>query len=164
MKITLVRICLALLTGLTSGTTALSGSADDLKAVLKDLKSNNAGTRAAAVEEIGHRGAVRASDVKTAIPLVAELVKKDRDAKVRQAAATALGQMDPDPAVAVPVLTEALRDKVPAVRIAAAGALGLMGSAAKDSVKALQEMQKDKDRNVSRAASMALQSVRGRNR
>jgi len=133
---------------------------DDIKAILKDLKNANPRTRASAIEEIGHRGAVRASDVKEAIPLVLDLLKKDRDANVRKAAATALAQMDPEPSVAVPALMQALRDKVPNVRSAAASGLGLLGDAAKEAIPALQEAQKDKDRTVSRAAAMAIRSIR----
>ena len=133
---------------------------DDVKLLVKELKSTNPRTRVSALEELGHRGAVRASEVKEAVSAIIEVLKKDRDANVRKAAATALGQVDPDPQLAVPALTTALHDKVPTVRIAAAGALGTLGNAAKESVPALQELQKDKDRAVSRAAMMALRAIR----
>ena len=154
-----VAICV-ICAAITCGELAPGQKEDDVKSLIKDLKSNNPKTRASAVEDLGHRGAVRASEVKEAIPSILDMLKKDRDANVRKAAATALGQVDPDPSTAVPVLTAALHDKVPSVRIAAAGALGMLGDGAKDAVPALQEAQKDKDRAVSRAASMALRTIR----
>src|SRR5262245_47530391 len=102
---------------------------DDVKSLVKELKSANPRTRVSALEELGHRGAVRASEVKEAVSPIIEVLKKDRDANVRKAAATALGQVDPDPQLAVAALTTALHDKVPTVRIAAAGALGTLGNA-----------------------------------
>jgi HEAT repeat protein len=142
---------------LSSGVDRMPG---DVKSLVRELKSANPRTRISALEELGHRGAVRASEVKEAVSPIIEVLKKDRDANVRRAAATALGQVDPDPQLAVPPLTSALHDKVASVRIAAAGALGMLGNAAKEAVPALQELQKDKDRAVSRAAMIAMRAIR----
>src|ERR1700738_851064 len=84
---------------------------DEVKGLLKSLKSSTPQARASAAEELGHLGAIRASDVKAAVPGLIEVLKKDRDPKVRKAAAHALGRIDPDPGVAVPALTAALKDK-----------------------------------------------------
>src|SRR5437016_2348719 len=107
---------------------ALADSKEDVPSLMKALKSRNAKTRASAADELGHIGSIRAADAKEAIPPLLGVLKKDRDADVRKAAATAIGKMDPDPEEAVPALTEALKDKAPSVRMAAAGALGMLGS------------------------------------
>ena len=70
--------------------------------------------------------------------------------------------MDPDPQEAVPNFIEALKDKAAPVRIAAAGALAILGEEAKDAIPALQEAQNDKDKGVSRAARMAIRSIRAK--
>ena len=82
-------------------------------------------------------------DAKTAIPVLAELLK-DKD--VRVAAAYALGGIGPDAKIAIPVLTELLKDKN--VRVAAASALGGIGPDAKTAIPALTELLKNKDFNV----------------
>jgi HEAT repeat protein len=134
---------------------------DDVASLMKDLKSGNAKTRAAAAKELGHIGAVNAADTKEAIPLLLSLLKKDRDSSVRQAAATALGRMDPDPEKAIPIFTDALKDKNAGVRMAAATSLGQLGVEAKEAVPALRQAQNDKDRGVSRAAGMAIRTIQG---
>lgn len=154
--------CLMLL-GICASPRALAEpKKEDVPALIKELKSKSAKARVGAAEDLGHLGAVRANDVKDAVPALLEVLKKDRDPDVRRAAAVALGKVDPDPKLAVPVLTEALKDKKPAVRIAVAGALGQLGAEASEAVPALSEMQKDKDRAVSRAAGMALRNIRSR--
>jgi len=90
---------------------------------MKDLKSASSKMRIDACKDLGHLGAISASNVKDAVPVFIDLVKKDKDAGVRRAAATALGESDPDPSTAVPALTDALKDKSNDVRIAAATAL-----------------------------------------
>ncbi len=136
----------------------------DVPALIKALKSKDWKARVSAAEDIGDVGAVRASDTKEAVPILLEMVKKDKDVAVRAAAAKALGRIDPDPAEAVPVLTDALKDKAPSVRTAAADALGTLGEGAKGAVPALQELaKKDKDKGVSRSAKMALKSIRSKN-
>src|SRR5262249_7279828 len=135
---------------------------DDVPALIKALKNKSPKVRISAAEDLGHIGAVKASDAKDAIPPLFDLMKKDKNADVRKAAVAALGKMDPDPTEAVPAFMDALKDKVPAVRAAAAGALGQLGPDAKDALSALREMQNDKDRNVSRAARMAIKSISGK--
>lgn len=140
---------------------------EDVPKLLKELKSGVPKTRATAAEDLGHLGAIRAEDTKPAVPLLLEMARKDSDAKVREAAAKALGRMGADPKEAVPVLTEALKkDKVMAVRVAAARALGQLGPDAKDAVPTLREVQqaaqKDKDKRLAQAAGDALRNIRAR--
>lgn len=133
---------------------------DDVPALLKALKSKSAKTRSSAISDLARIGAIKASDAREAIPQIVELLKKDKDADVRRAAAEALGRMDPDSKQAVPALLEAMKDKTPTVRTAAATALGQFPSEAKDIVPILQEAQKDKDKGVMRAAGMSMKSIR----
>jgi HEAT repeat protein len=135
---------------------------ESVASLIRELKDSNPKVRVSAAEDIGHRGAVRASDVKKAIPALVDVLKKDKDPTVRRAVALALGQVDPDPALAVPALVAALKDKAPPVRIASATALGQLGDNAKDAIPALQQAQRDKDKALSRAAGMALRSIRGK--
>jgi HEAT repeat protein len=134
---------------------------DEVASYIKDLKRGNAKTRATAAKELGNIGAISAADTKEAVPLLIELLKNDRDKGVKQAAATALGRIDPDPEKAVTVLITALKDKTAAVRAAAATSLGQLGAEAKDAVPALRTAQDDKDRGVSRAARMAIRTIEG---
>jgi HEAT repeat protein len=156
-------LLLVALSGLLLTADVLSGqevTREDIPRLMKNLKSSVPGVRAAAANDLGELGAVRASDTKEAIPIFIEMVKKDKDAGVRKAAATALARVDADPKLAVPVLVEALKDGSEPVRIAAIEALGILGPAARPAVKPLREIQKDKEKKqLSRAAGMALKRI-----
>src|SRR5947209_1090056 len=80
--------------------------ADDVPALLKELKSKKASVRVEAAREVGRLGAIRASDVKDAIPLLLGMIKKDQETSTRKAAIEALARIDPDPKETVPVLLE----------------------------------------------------------
>ena len=136
---------------------------DDVPSLIKALKSKSPKTRASAAEDLGHIGAVRAADAKDAVPVLFEMLNKEKDAAVRCAIVTALGKMDPDRDQAIAAFKKALKDKTPAVRSAAALALGQLGPDAKDAIPALQEAQKDKDKSVAQSANMALRSIRSKN-
>jgi HEAT repeat protein len=134
---------------------------------IKDLKSGIAKTRAAAAEDIGKIGQVKASYAKPALqPLLAVLA--DKDAAVREAAATALARLD-EPKEVVPALTKLLKeDKDQRVRVAAASGLGLMAAAAKDALPTLREVGKEareKGRTaqpLAQACGRAIQQITGR--
>lgn len=132
----------------------------DIPRLLKELKSSLPRSRASAADDLGHLGAIRASDVKEAIPILIDMLKKDTDAGVRKAAATALGKVDPDPKEAVPALTDALEDPSVPVRLAAIEALGILGPGAKSAAPSLRKIQKEKDKKqLSKAAGMALKRI-----
>ena len=116
--------------------------------------------RTSAAKEVGRLGAIRASDVKEAVPLLLNMVKKDLDAAPRKAAIEALGRVDPDPKETVAVLLGALKDKSPTVREAAATALGQFPSESADIIPVLRDSEKDKNKMVERAAKMALRNLR----
>jgi HEAT repeat protein len=159
-------LALGLLLALAGLLTASDVRKEDVPRLIKDLKSPVAKTRLAAAQDLGEIGAIKAADAKDAVPYLLQVVKKDKDAKVREAAALALGKMSANPKEAVPVLIEALKDKENAVRAAAARALGQLGPDAKDAVPALEELrkstEKDKDKGVMRAAGDALKSIRAK--
>lgn len=155
------------LLALTGGVAAGDVKKEDVPRLLKDLKSAVAKTRAAAAEDLGHLGAIRADYAKPAVPTLLEMVRKDKDAKAREAAAKAIGRIGVEPADAVPVLIEALKeDKGMLVRIAAARSLGQFGSDAKEAVSTLRDVQEkargDKSmQRLGQTAGEALRSIRG---
>jgi HEAT repeat protein len=155
-------LCLSLmgLLFLVADSTAADPKKEDVPKLLKNLKSRDAKVRIAAAKDLGMIGAIRAADAQEAVPVLFDLLKKERNAEVRKAYLDALGQMDPEPKEAVPAFKDALSDRSPVVRIAAAGALGRLGKDAEEAIPDLEKLQKDKDKNVIRAASMALRSIR----
>jgi HEAT repeat protein len=129
--------------------------------LLKSAKS--ARDRAAAADELGRHGAIRARDVKDAIEPLLEALKNDKDADVRRAAARALGNISPDPKAVVPALTEALKDRSVTVKLAAATALGQYGPDARSALPPLRELAAMKnDKKLSQAARVAIKSIAGK--
>jgi uncharacterized protein (DUF2336 family) len=125
--------------------------------------AKNARDRAAAADELGRHGAIRARDVKDAIEPLLEALKSDKDADVRRAAARALGDISPDPKLVVPALTEALKDRAVTVKMAAATALGQYGPDAKSALPPLRELAAMKnDKKLSQAARVAIKSIGGK--
>src|SRR5690349_8865465 len=84
---------------------------------------------------------------------------KDKDAKLRRAAAQELGRRGVKAVTAVPALTEALADSASNVRTAAAEALGGIGVTAKSAVPKLMNALKDKDAMVRETAAEALADI-----
>ena len=78
------------------------------------------------------------------MPALMELVK-DKDANVRQAAASVLGSIGIEAKAAVPTLTDLLHDNDVQVRQAAAFALASVWPKAKIAIEALTELVKGKD-------------------
>ena len=154
-----------LLVGLIAHVAIAEGAGDDnVPALLKDLKSKNYKSRISAAEALGKLGAVRAADAKDAIPVLLDMVKKDKEPLVRRAAVDALGRVDPDPKEAVPVLLNAMKDKDATVRSAAATALGQFPGESAEILPVLKEAQKDKNKMVEKAAKMSLKTIRDQNK
>jgi HEAT repeat protein len=128
--------------------------------LLKDAKK--AKDRAAAADELGRHGAIRARDVKDAIEPLLEALKGDPDAEVRRASAKALGDISPDSKLVVPALTEALKDGSVAVKLQAALALGQYGAEARSALPSLRELASDKkQKKLAQAARIAMKSIKG---
>jgi HEAT repeat protein len=101
-------------------------------------------------------------ELKTSVPVLTEILKKETDVKVRRSLAKLLVGFEPGHREAVAVLLDALKDKDKIVRYVAAWAL--VGSATQDAVPALIDALKDKDLNVSRGAAEALARIAPKNK
>jgi HEAT repeat protein len=136
---------------------------EDVPKYINFLKTGtSAKVRANAAEELGHRGAVRASDVEDAIDPLINALKTDKDADVRKACAIALGDIAIEPEKCVEALTEALKDKSPVVKIAAIQALGQFGERATSALQPLRDIAKNKDdKKISQAANIAVKTISG---
>lgn len=136
---------------------------EEIPKAIDTLKKGSSAARADAAEKLGHRGAVRVTDVKDALEPLRYAVKSDPDAKVRSAAAAALGRIGSEPEETVPVLMNALSDKATAVKMAAITALGQMGPEARAAAPELRKIAGNKkDKGLSKAAGMALKSIGGK--
>ncbi len=103
-----------------------------------------------------------ASHMKTnANPVVPVLVQclEDRDQKVAQQAAIALGELAIEPGVSVPALTNAVRSSNVTVRCAAAQSLGRFGRRAGAGLPALVSALDDREFMVREAATNALRAI-----
>lgn len=124
-------------------------AAPELMPLLSDA---NAFVRAAGADAVG------ILRFRPAIPKLSELLLKDKEAGVRQSAATALAYLgDPSAAGA---LGQALSDKEPSVRYAAARTLGVMR--APQAIPALTKALADPDPSMRRTAAAALGSMNDR--
>jgi HEAT repeat protein len=117
-------------------------TAQKVKELIKDLRSNRVKTRLFAAEELGHMADLRLKDAKPAIPALVKALK-DPNPGVRKAVIEALAKTEPDPKEVVPRFMEIVeKDKTMPVRLAVVRALGQIGPPAKPAVKALTELQK----------------------
>jgi HEAT repeat protein len=108
------------------------------------------------VEALGTMGPA----ARPAVPELAEVLKKDNDAELRQQAARSLGQIGPAAeSEGVPALSRALRDPEAVVREAAADALSKFGGRAKEAVGSLLARLKDREATVRLAALSALAQI-----
>jgi HEAT repeat protein len=124
------------------------------------LKSNVGADRAKAAEMLGKRGGINADDVEEAVEPLRKALQKDIDAKVRAAAARALGDIHTQPEDTVPILIDRLRtdDKMD-VKLAIVVALGQYGPDAKDAVKPLQDLAKKFDAKKSKEGQTIQNSI-----
>jgi HEAT repeat protein len=131
--------------------------------VLKSSKDTAAKIQAAI--EIGNIGQIKKSYVADAIPYLIECCK-DKEAKLRGAAAEALGKVDPpESSNAVDVLTDmAKNDKSTEVKIAAMKGLGSMGPSAKSALPTLRDImnKEDKKSGLYRSAMDATRTINAR--
>lgn len=136
---------------------------EDVPKNLNTLKTSNvAKARAFAAEELGRRGAIRASDVADAVDPLISFLKKDKDADVRRACAYALGEIGLEPEKCVPALTEALKDEAKPVKLAAITSLAQFGMESKSALPQLRDIAKMKDdKKLSQAAGAAAKSIGG---
>src|SRR5262245_42291047 len=115
-------------------------SPKDLPKYIKNLTAKDPQDRIAACEGIGAIGEVKKVLAKDAVDPLCDVLRKDDDAKVRTAAAVALGKIEADATKATPALIQGLKDKERPVQIASANALGYIGPGAKEAVPLLKEL------------------------
>jgi HEAT repeat protein len=126
--------------------------------------SKNTQARVDAIHEIAKLGQLSA---KLARPAVPDLMKvlNDKEAKVRAAAAHAIGQVDPeDKKEVVDALIKLVKeDKEDAVREGAAQGLGALGPDAKEAVPALREAaKKTTAKGAARVYQVAINDIIGK--
>ena len=138
---------------------------DEMPMYMKMLLGSNSKDRAVAAHKIGLRGMVNAHDVLDAIDPLKTALEKDADAEVRQEAARALGNIQPEPKETVPLLTRTVKDdKVMDVRLAATVALGQYGGDAKEAIPTLRNFLgefKDKKAPNFQTIAMAIKTING---
>jgi HEAT repeat protein len=140
---------------------AWASDISDAKKYTEDLKkSKDAKVRAIALTELGKLAVIQKTLVSDALPDIYKSLE-DKDANVRAAAATCLGQCDEPTDKVLPLLMKILKDdKEDAVKIGAAKGLGSMGPDAKPAVKALQEIvAADKKSALGKAAQNAVKAI-----
>lgn len=140
----LLAACLCGLVWLPAGVGHAQSPDDDrnVPKQLKRLASKDPKERAAACENIGAVGEVRAADAAPAVGPLCAAAKSDADPIVRAAAVTALGKIDPDPKKALPVLLALVKDdKADTVQLAAIYALGGLGPVSKEALPLLQSIR-----------------------
>ena len=126
---------------LSAGQVDAQGKKGEVQKYIKELNAKDAKERLNAVTGIAKIGQLKAIYAKDAVSPLCARVEKDDDAKVRAAAAMALGQVDADPTKAVPVLIKAVEsDKDRGVQVNAITALGYLGGGAKEALPLLKKI------------------------
>ncbi|MGF1582394.1 MAG: HEAT repeat domain-containing protein [Gemmataceae bacterium] len=135
----------------------------DIPKTIAILKTGTAKEKAYAARLLGDRGAVRASDVKDAVAPLRFLVQNNKDAKVRAAAARALGQIASEPDETAKLLLMTLKnDKSDEVKMASMVAIGSLGpKVGRMAVSEMRKIARDKDnKRLSRKARMVLKEMK----
>jgi len=134
---------------------------EDVPKYLKQLQTSTvAADRAKAAEMLGKRGGINANDVEDAIEPLKKSLQKDIDAKVRAAAARALGNIHPEAEGTVPVLIDRLKnDTVMEVKLATVVALGQFGSEAKAALPDLRELATKFDTKKSKDGQTIMTAI-----
>jgi HEAT repeat protein len=128
-------------------------------AFIEALKDEDARVRADAASglaqlfAVGHFPRAEPEDAKAVVPVLGEMLLKDKAAEVRQTAGNALWRIGTP---AVPALLPALKSEHAAVRKLALGALGRMTPPVRKAVPAMAELLKDEDESVAWQAGQVL--------
>jgi HEAT repeat protein len=135
----------------------------DARRYTEDLKkSKDNKVRTTAIRELGKLAVVQKGLVSDALPDIYKALE-DKDAGVRAAAATAIGQCDEPADKVVPTLVKMLKDdKEDSVKIGAAKGLAAMGPEAKAALPTLHELAADKKSEVGKVARTAEQAIKGK--
>ena len=157
----------AVAVGLVLGGSVRADNKENIEAAKNAIatlgKTKDVKERAAAIAKLGNVAAAGQFEaVKPGIPKVVEGLD-DKDAGVRAAAATAVGQIGPDDTdTVVTKLAELLKDKDDKVKENAVKALGSFGEKASSAKKALQDAKKengDPKSKFSKDVDAAMKSI-----
>ena len=135
---------------------------EDVPKYLKQLQTSAvAADRAKAAEMLGKRGGINANDVEDAIEPLKKALQKDKEAKVRAAAARALGNIHPEAEGTVSLLLDRLKasDEAMEVKMASVVALGQFGGDAKEAVPALRELGSKFDAKKSKEGQTIMTAI-----
>jgi hypothetical protein len=144
-----------------------AGKSEEAKKHTETLKkTKDAKEKVTALEELGKLGRLEYAYAEPAIPLMFDALK-DKDAKVRAAAAIAIGNVGPDDNdKAVSSLTDLLKnDKEESVKMAAAQGLGAIGAKAKNALKDLRDARKgvtDSKSKFAKTIEAAMRNIQPR--
>jgi HEAT repeat protein len=135
----------------------------DAKKYTEDLKkAKDSKVRITALLELGKLAVVQKTLVGDALPDIYKSLE-DKDAGVRAAAATCIGQCDEPVDKVVPVLLKMLKDeKEDSVKIGAAKGLAAMGPSAKEALPTLRELAADKKSDIGKVAKNAVKAISGK--
>lgn len=130
---------------------------EDVPKYLRLLQtSTSPADRVKAADMLGKRGGINAPDVEDAVDPLKTALEKDKDAKVRAAAARALGNIHPDAETMVPLFISRLKaDEVKDVKMAIIVALGQFGPEAKAALPPLREMYAKYDTKAAKKSADA---------
>jgi HEAT repeat protein len=131
------------------------GGPEDVPALVKALKHEDARVRIEAAEDLGLIGAPAAA----AVTVLLQVSQQDPVPLIRIEAAKAVASIEPKNEAALRMLVEALQDKAGKVRKRAAECLGDLGPRGKAAVAPLLKALKDPDPAVSWAAIDALGQI-----
>jgi HEAT repeat protein len=164
MKRVVVLLAAAALLGGSLGQAA--PKKEDAPKLIEALKSKSASEREAAARDLGEIGQITALPVKPAVPTLLELVKNDKDPKVRRASAIALGRIGAEPQTVVPILIDILKnDKEDRqVLIGAITALNFYSDQAKGAIPVLRKIakeQREKDKELGNLAGKTAKFLSG---
>jgi HEAT repeat protein len=142
---------------------AAASDISDARKYTEDLKkSKDAKVRSTALLELGKLAVVQKALVSDALPDIYKALE-DKDASIRAAAATCLGQCDEPTDKVVPLLLKMLKDeKEDSVKIGAAKGLAAMGPEAKAALPTLRELASDKKSPVGKVAGTAVKAIAGK--
>lgn len=135
----------------------------DAKHYTEDLKKGkDAKTKATALIELGKLAVIQRGLVSDALPDIYKALE-DKDASIRAAAATCIGQCDEPADKVVPALLKMLKeDKEESVKMGAIKGLAAMGPEAKPALKTLSELAADKQSKLSPLAKTAVKAINGK--
>lgn len=135
----------------------------DARKYTEDLKkSKDVKVRTIALQELGKLAVIQKGLVSDALPDIYKSLD-DKDAGIRAAAATCLGQCDEPSDKAVPLLIKLLTDdKEETVKIGAAKGLAAMGPEAKAALPTLRELAADKKSALGKTAKTAVKAIDGK--